>query len=63
MTECERETMELFKKLSFENQGHLLMLTRLAYIAECSVKKSLNLPVNEIAESVIHPIAEKEENG
>jgi len=34
------EAMELFKELTPENQINLLTYTRLAYKAECSVKKS-----------------------
>ena len=41
MPGCNEEMMELFKELSEENQRNMLMCTRLAYIAENSVKKSL----------------------
>ncbi|GHS94104.1 hypothetical protein AGMMS50276_06040 [Synergistales bacterium] len=41
MSNLEKETMEIFKELSPENQANLLMYARLAYTAECSVKKSL----------------------
>ena len=39
-----KEAMELFKELTPENQASLLMCTRLAYMSECSVKKSLASP-------------------
>ena len=42
--------MELFKELSPENQANLLMRARLAYTAECSVKKSLTSLENISAE-------------
>jgi hypothetical protein len=41
MTDSEREALNLFKKLSQENQNNLLAFARLAYIAENAVKKSL----------------------
>jgi hypothetical protein len=41
MKNREEEAMEIFKELSAENQANLLMYARLAYIAECAVKKSL----------------------
>jgi hypothetical protein len=40
MRNREEEAMEIFKALSAENQANLLMYARLAYIAECAVKKS-----------------------
>ena len=41
MQDYEEEVMEIFKRLSSENQANLLMCTRLAYVAECSIKKTL----------------------
>ncbi|MDL2263679.1 hypothetical protein LJC31_03395 [Synergistaceae bacterium OttesenSCG-928-I11] len=62
MTKCEQEAMELFGRLSLENQNHLLMLTRLAYIAECSVKKSMHVPIDEaLRHAVASEISGKQE--
>jgi hypothetical protein len=41
MTNREEEAMQIFKALSAENQANLLTYARLAYIAECAVRKSL----------------------
>ncbi len=61
MTECEQEAMELFAKLSPENQNHLLMLTRLAYVAECSVRKALRVPTDEMAQESVGSAISKAE--
>jgi uncharacterized protein YdeI (YjbR/CyaY-like superfamily) len=49
----QEEVMALFKELTPENQANLLLYTRLAHLAECSVKKSLtslqDIPTTEIA--------------
>ena len=42
------EAMELFKKLTPENQANLLACTRLAFKAECSVKRSF-APIENIS--------------
>ncbi len=41
------EIKAIFSKLSPDNQKHLLMLTRMAYVAECSVKQFLHVPIDE----------------
>ena len=46
MDSCE-EIKAIFSKLSPDNQKHLLMLTRMAYVAECSVKQFLHVPIDE----------------
>lgn len=47
MSDLKKEAMEIFRELSPENQANLLMCTRLAYIAERSVKKSLTGPAEQ----------------
>lgn len=46
MDSCE-EIKAIFSKLSPDNQKHLLMLSRMAHVAECSVKQSLHVPIDE----------------
>lgn len=46
MDSCE-EIKAIFSKLSPDNQKHLLMLSRMAYVAECSVKQFLRVPIDE----------------
>lgn len=46
MDSCD-EIKAIFSKLSPDNQKHLLMLSRMAYVAECSVKQFLNVPIDQ----------------
>ena len=56
-----KEAMELFKELTPENQASLLMYTRLAYMAERSVKKSLvSLLELEQKESIYRVLSEED---
>ena len=50
MSNCQEEMMEIFKELSPENQANLLMCSRLAYIAECAVRKSLDCALKQQSE-------------
>jgi hypothetical protein len=42
MPGTKEEVIEIFEKLTPENQQNLLMYIRIAYVAESSVKKSIN---------------------
>jgi hypothetical protein len=51
MTDCEREIVEIFQRLSNESQSNLLAFARLAHIAESAVKKSRRARSPDVLES------------